>query len=232
MAGGLNQETVNELMKDGYTLYKQGKKREAAEVWLILWELIQEEMNRTDVSDVEDIAKTSSNAEMFSSWLDDLKQVLAEVDGDPDFMREQTAFLRSGLTVTCDEGKQNQKDQESGHESDKEQSKAIRQKKMQEELARQMNTLPPERARTKREVKAGHLGDDAAMTKQQSNHDRQERQRQKELQDNPGGGLRDGADRAGSGGLVDLVNALGAKGIGILILVLLTGYLIYALFIQ
>lgn len=70
------------------------------------------------------------------------------------------------------------------------------------------------------------------MAKHESNHERQERLRQSELKHNPGGGLKDGSDRAGSGGLTDLVNALGAKGVGIQILVLIAGYLIYALWIR
>ncbi|WP_416150087.1 DUF6366 family protein [Salipaludibacillus sp. HK11] len=57
-----------------------------------------------------------------------------------------------------------------------------------------------------------------------------ERLRQEELRRNPTGNMSDGFNRSNSGGLVDLVNSLGWKGTGILILVLIIGYIIASYF--
>ncbi|ADI00204.1 DUF6366 family protein [Salisediminibacterium selenitireducens] len=48
-----------------------------------------------------------------------------------------------------------------------------------------------------------------------------ERMTQEERKHNPGGTMRDAANRSSSGSLTDLVNSLGWKGTGILILVLI-----------
>lgn len=59
---------------------------------------------------------------------------------------------------------------------------------------------------------------------------RRERMRQEELKRNPTGNLRDASDRAQAGSVMDVVNSLGWKGIGILIIVLIIGYLIASFF--
>ena len=48
---------------------------------------------------------------------------------------------------------------------------------------------------------------------------RRERLRQEELKRNPTGNMSDAFNRANSGGLVDLVNSLGWKGILVIIIV-------------
>ena len=55
-----------------------------------------------------------------------------------------------------------------------------------------------------------------------------ERLRQEELKKNPIGTLKDGFN--GNGNLADLVGGLGWKGMGILIVVLIVGYVLYKLF--
>lgn len=57
-----------------------------------------------------------------------------------------------------------------------------------------------------------------------------ERLRQEELKRNPTGNMSDAFIRANTGGLVDLVNSLGWKGTGILILVIIMGFIIVSLF--
>lgn len=59
---------------------------------------------------------------------------------------------------------------------------------------------------------------------------KRERLRQKELKNNPHGALSDGINRAENGNLADLVGDLGWKGSGILIIVLIAGYVIYKLY--
>ncbi|MFJ7362520.1 DUF6366 family protein [Peribacillus frigoritolerans] len=64
-----------------------------------------------------------------------------------------------------------------------------------------------------------------------NNHDetpeeKRERLRQEELKKNPIGTLKDGFN----GNLADLVGSLGWKGKGILIVVLIVGYVFYELF--
>ncbi|RCW73220.1 DUF6366 family protein [Saliterribacillus persicus] len=44
------------------------------------------------------------------------------------------------------------------------------------------------------------------------------------------GNLGDATNRASSGGLVDLVGALGWKGTGILLIILIVGFFTYAIF--
>ncbi|NIK76858.1 hypothetical protein FHS15_001983 [Paenibacillus castaneae] len=54
-----------------------------------------------------------------------------------------------------------------------------------------------------------------------------ERLRQKELKNNPFGTFSDGVNRAQFGNLTDLVGGLGWKGTGIIILLLVIGFIIY-----
>ncbi|GIQ62600.1 hypothetical protein PACILC2_11680 [Paenibacillus cisolokensis] len=56
-----------------------------------------------------------------------------------------------------------------------------------------------------------------------------ERLRQEELKRNPSGAFGDGMNRAEFGSLADLVGGLGWKGTGILILLLVIGYVLYKL---
>ncbi|HHW37663.1 MAG TPA: hypothetical protein GXX18_10565 [Bacillales bacterium] len=55
-----------------------------------------------------------------------------------------------------------------------------------------------------------------------------ERLRQQEIRNNPTGNLNDSLNRANNGNLVDLVGSLGLKGTGILILVIVLGFIIYS----
>lgn len=59
-----------------------------------------------------------------------------------------------------------------------------------------------------------------------------ERLREKERKDSPGGNMAHSFHRAEHGGLVDLVLSLGWKGTGILILVLIIGFLIVSYFVS
>ncbi|QUW22865.1 hypothetical protein JSQ81_04605 [Sporosarcina sp. Marseille-Q4063] len=61
--------------------------------------------------------------------------------------------------------------------------------------------------------------------------DRRERLRQKELKNNPTGSLRDAVNRGSSGNLTDLASGMGWKGMGIVIVVLIVGYILYKLFL-
>lgn len=61
---------------------------------------------------------------------------------------------------------------------------------------------------------------------------KRERLRQEELKRNPTGGMNDAFNRANSGGLADLVGSLGWKGTGILILVIILGFIIYSVFFR
>ncbi|MET3195700.1 DUF6366 family protein [Gottfriedia sp. OAE603] len=61
---------------------------------------------------------------------------------------------------------------------------------------------------------------------------KRDRLRQQELKGNPTGNLNDVFNRANNGSLVDLVNSLGWKGTGILILVLILGTIIYSVFFR
>ncbi|MCT2535319.1 DUF6366 family protein [Aquibacillus koreensis] len=64
------------------------------------------------------------------------------------------------------------------------------------------------------------------MSREKENADRtRERIRQEELKRNPGGSIH-------GGGLPDLVGGLGWKGTGILILVLIVGFIVYAVFFR
>ncbi|WP_085994288.1 DUF6366 family protein [Oceanobacillus senegalensis] len=60
--------------------------------------------------------------------------------------------------------------------------------------------------------------------------ERRERLRQQGWKDNQTGNLNDSLNRGANGSLADLVGGLGWKGTGILILVILLGFIIYAVF--
>ena len=55
--------------------------------------------------------------------------------------------------------------------------------------------------------------------------------RQKELVKNPGGAFRDGFSRGENGNLTDLTGGMGWKGTGLLIIVLIVGYVLYKMFL-
>ncbi|AZV62570.1 MULTISPECIES: DUF6366 family protein [Peribacillus] len=61
---------------------------------------------------------------------------------------------------------------------------------------------------------------------------KRERLRQEELKRNPTGSLNDAFNKANSGGLADLVGSLGWKGTGILILVIIIGFIFVSLFFK
>lgn len=68
-----------------------------------------------------------------------------------------------------------------------------------------------------------------------NNHDetpeeKRERLRQSELKNNPTGSLNDALNRGSNGNLTDLTGGMGWKGTGILIVVLIVGYVLYRLF--
>jgi hypothetical protein len=68
-----------------------------------------------------------------------------------------------------------------------------------------------------------------------NNHDetpeeKRERLRQSELKNNPTGSLHDALNRGSNGNLTDLTGGMGWKGTGILIVVLIVGYVLYKLF--
>lgn len=67
------------------------------------------------------------------------------------------------------------------------------------------------------------------MGSKETPKEKRERLRQKELKNNPMGSLSDGLKRAENGNLVDLTGGMGWKGTGILILVLIFGFIIYQL---
>ncbi|MEH6944782.1 DUF6366 family protein [Bacillus sp. JJ722] len=60
--------------------------------------------------------------------------------------------------------------------------------------------------------------------------EKRERLRKEALKQNPTGALNDGYNRAENGNLADLVGGLGWKGTGILIVVLIIGYVLYNFF--
>ncbi|RDW17233.1 DUF6366 family protein [Oceanobacillus chungangensis] len=66
----------------------------------------------------------------------------------------------------------------------------------------------------------------------ESPEERRERLRQQEWKNNPTGNLNDSLNRGANGSLADLVGGLGWKGTGILILVIIFGFLIYAIFFR
>lgn len=130
----LNLEEVNERMEEGYTLYRQGMKRDAAEVWFAVWHLIQEELKKSDILYWEDLLNDRSEEERLRRWLQDLMRTLKEVDEDAEFMRKRKEF-----TASYSENTRNQVQVE---KSDSSKSQPLTRDAMQQELARQMNTMP------------------------------------------------------------------------------------------
>ena len=65
---------------------------------------------------------------------------------------------------------------------------------------------------------------------QENPEEKREKLRQEELKKNPTGALRDGIDRTENGNLVDLAGGMGWKDMGILIIVLIVGYVLYKIF--
>lgn len=69
------------------------------------------------------------------------------------------------------------------------------------------------------------------MDKQKTPQEEREKLRQGEQKQNPTGNLRDGFDRgAGSGNVTDIAGDMDWKGMTLLILLLVGGYVIYRLF--
>ncbi|MRG85922.1 DUF6366 family protein [Salinibacillus xinjiangensis] len=68
------------------------------------------------------------------------------------------------------------------------------------------------------------------MSDKETPEQRRERLRQEEIKNNIGGNLNDSINKSNNGNLVDLVGSLGWKGTGILIIVIILGYIIYSLF--
>lgn len=65
--------------------------------------------------------------------------------------------------------------------------------------------------------------------RQETSEEKRERLRQEELKKNPYGAFRDGLSRGENGNITDLIGDLGWKGTGILIIVLIVGYVLYKL---
>ena len=64
----------------------------------------------------------------------------------------------------------------------------------------------------------------------ESPEEKRERMRQGELKSNPTASLHDGLNRVEAGSLVDIAGGMHWKGTGIIILVLLLGYIVYTYF--
>ena len=70
------------------------------------------------------------------------------------------------------------------------------------------------------------------MGSKETPKEKRERLRQNELKNNPTGSLNEGLKRAENGNLVDLSGGMGWKSTGILILVLILGFIIYSYFFR
>ncbi|MCI2256210.1 DUF6366 family protein [Domibacillus sp. PGB-M46] len=70
------------------------------------------------------------------------------------------------------------------------------------------------------------------MSDKETLEQQRERLRRQELKNNPTGNINDSFNRANNGNLVDLVGSLGWKGTGILILVIILGFIIYSAFFR
>jgi hypothetical protein len=66
-------------------------------------------------------------------------------------------------------------------------------------------------------------------SRKETPQEKRDRLRLDELKNNPAGAFNDGVNRAEYGNLADLVSGLGWKGTGVLILILIIGYVIYKL---
>ncbi|MGE7837665.1 DUF6366 family protein [Viridibacillus arvi] len=67
------------------------------------------------------------------------------------------------------------------------------------------------------------------MSLKETPEEKRERLRQSELKNNPSGSIHDALNRGSSGNLTDLTGGMGWKGTGILIIVLIFGYILYNL---
>ncbi|MFJ9465762.1 DUF6366 family protein [Viridibacillus arvi] len=67
------------------------------------------------------------------------------------------------------------------------------------------------------------------MSIKETPEEKRERLRQSELKNNPSGSIHDALNRGSSGNLTDLTGGMGWKGTGILILVLIFGFILYNL---
>ncbi len=70
------------------------------------------------------------------------------------------------------------------------------------------------------------------MNDKETPEQQRERLRQQEIKNNPTGKFNDSLNRANNGNLVDLVGSLGWKGTGMLILVIVIGFIIYSVFFR
>lgn len=70
------------------------------------------------------------------------------------------------------------------------------------------------------------------MSDKENLEQQRERLRQQELKNNPTGNINDSVNRTNNGNLIDLVGSLGWKGTGILILVIILGFIIYSAFFR
>ncbi|WP_002148668.1 DUF6366 family protein [Bacillus cereus] len=68
------------------------------------------------------------------------------------------------------------------------------------------------------------------MSSKESPEEKRERMRQSELKNNPTGSLSDGLNRAESGNPVDMTGGMSWKSTGVIILILILGYIIYTYF--
>jgi len=66
-------------------------------------------------------------------------------------------------------------------------------------------------------------------SRKQTPEERRSRLRYEELKNNPSGAFNDGVNRAAYGNLADLVDGLGWRGTGMIIIILIIGYVIYKL---
>lgn len=67
------------------------------------------------------------------------------------------------------------------------------------------------------------------MSQKETPEEQRERLRQSELKNNPASSLRDVLNRGSGGNLTDLSGGMGWKGMGVLILLLISGYILYKL---
>ncbi|PLT28051.1 DUF6366 family protein [Peribacillus deserti] len=68
--------------------------------------------------------------------------------------------------------------------------------------------------------------------KKDTSEQERERLREQELKRNPTGNMNDAFNRTNSGNLPDLVGSLGWKGTGILIIVIIIGFVVVSLFFK
>ncbi|MEW9676397.1 DUF6366 family protein [Lentibacillus sp. L22] len=66
------------------------------------------------------------------------------------------------------------------------------------------------------------------MSDKETPEQKRERLKQEESQRNPTGNVNEAFNRSNNGSLVDLIGSLGWKGTGILLLVIILGFIIYS----